>query len=48
MAIATKKTGMVILIGVLVLGVGVFVYKSFTDSGPAFIDPSDQALVIQG
>ena len=48
MAIATKKTGMVILIGVLVLGVGVFVYKSFTDSGPAFIDPSDQALVING
>jgi len=48
MAIATKKTGMVILIGVLVLGVGVFVYKSFMDSGPAFIDPSDQALVIQG
>lgn len=48
MAIATKKTGMVILIGVLALGVGLYVYKSFTDLGPAFIDPADQALVING
>lgn len=48
MAIAVKKTGMAILIGVLAFGTGLFLYKSVTDSGPAFIDPADQGFVIQG
>ena len=49
MAIAVKKAGVIIgVLGVLTLGVGVFIYEPLTDSRPAFIDPSDQELVATG
>ncbi len=49
MAITVKKAGVITgVLGVLALGVGLLMYEPLTDSRPAFIDPSDQELVLKG
>lgn len=49
MAIAMKKKVAVVgVVSILMLGVGALIYGSFTNSGAAYIDPSDQTLVTHG
>ncbi|TAL89402.1 MAG: cytochrome c [Candidimonas sp.] len=49
MATAVKKKVVIIgVVGILVLGAGAFIYGSFTNSGAAYIDPSDPTLVTHG
>ncbi len=43
-----KKVAIIGVISLLVLGAGALIYGSFTNSGAAYIDPSDQTLVTQG
>ncbi|MER1941859.1 cytochrome c [Castellaniella sp. FW104-16D08] len=49
MTIAAKRAVAIIgVFGILALGTGLFMYGSSTSSKPAYIDPSDQALVTLG
>lgn len=49
MAIVVKKKAVIIgSLGILTLGVIAFMYESLSESRPAYIDPSDQELVING
>lgn len=36
------------VVGVVILGAAAILYSTIRPSGPAFIDPADQSLVIQG
>lgn len=49
MTIAAKRTALIIgVLGILAVGTGLVMYGSSTSSKPAYIDPSDQALVTLG
>lgn len=49
MRIAAKRTVATIgVLGILAVAAGLFIYGSSTSSKPAYIDPSDQALVTLG
>lgn len=49
MKIAAPKTSVIIgIIGMLVMTAIAIMYTSYMNSGPDYIDPSDQALVIRG
>jgi len=49
MATAVKKKVTIAgVAGILTIGVGAFLYGTLTDSGGAYIDPSDQTLVTLG
>ncbi|TKR53352.1 c-type cytochrome [Allopusillimonas ginsengisoli] len=49
MAMAVKKSAVIIgALGILMLGAGLLMYESLTDSRPGYIDPSDQELVVSG
>lgn len=44
----TKKKLIVVVLGAVIIGVGAALYSTMQGFGPAFIDPADTNLVIQG